>query len=167
MRRTVRDAVENEINDHRRHSWRWQPLHDKCSDVCFELASELAQLSKRIAGLTASVMVGTWNGPVISAHGVRTKERESINDDASDVKAWNADASTLNYSTLDEDTQNPVYRHNWLRVRRGAAVLELDPTYIQFTGETWSYVTCIEAAQYYCVHGVEIDITSRRPDALS
>ncbi len=180
LRSSVCDVVEPEIERHRSSSWNWPPLHNMCSELSDEIVRKIREM--RVVGLTATRMEGTWTGNVIAEHTSRTKDmRKDMNDDADGVlgygtsrmqdmtKDMNDDAydvpgyGAASYTAFDVAFDAPstetasVHNHSWVRVRRGTIVLELDPTYVQFTGETWSYAGCIEAVQH-CKNSVEAEI---------
>ncbi len=164
LRSSVCDVVEPEIERHRSSSWKWPPLHSMCSELSNTIAKNIRKM--HVVGLTADRMEGTWTGNVIAEHTTRTQDmRKAMNDDADDV----LECGAASYAAFDVAFDTPSTEtasapsHSWVRVRRGTIVLELDPTYIQFTGETWSYAGCLEAVQH-CRNGVQAE-TNRKYSA--
>ena len=78
----------------------------------------------RSFGVEAEVITGEWNGPVTSAFQTRARTELHL---------------------------LAPFGHDWLEIKLDAETFEIDPTYLQFTGDTeWTMDGALQSVQY-CV----------------
>ncbi len=101
--------------------WPEPELYNKCSEVRDVVRKEITEKDGSIG---VKPVTGLWKGPVTDKYRAKAKEDERY---------------------------GPHYPHDWLEVTHSGQSLQIDPTYVQFTGTEWSFDACISHAARYCV----------------
>jgi hypothetical protein len=131
----VRRVVEEEVQS-ALEALEHVPLYNKCSDVCRYIRQRL-----HVMGMEAKTMYGEWHGPI-------------------------SDAFMQHRSQDPAVPPGKPLGHNWLEVRIcDDEVVVIDPTYIQFTGETWSFEGSLLAIQY-CKMSTGMDRMEKSMDEI-
>jgi hypothetical protein len=106
------------------------------ADVCRYIRQRL-----HVMGMEAKTMYGEWHGPI-------------------------SDAFMQHRSQDPAVPPGKPLGHNWLEVRIcDDEVVVIDPTYIQFTGETWSFEGSLLAIQY-CKMSTGMDRMEKSMDEI-